>query len=219
MEYRGFTIKIHYDNDAQSPREEFDNLGTMYTSHRRYQPEEDFNKHFDEEEVFDGQFGIFNKTFLRDYIALPIYLYDHSGQTVNTTGFSCRWDTSRFGIIAVSIADAKKEYGWKVITSKRRQKIESYLDGEIETYDDYLRGSVYGFSIEDEEENEVENVWGFYGDNSISDMEEECKATIDYILNKRLADKLKAKMDKIKKYGRQLFLPFTEFLEFDIELV
>ncbi len=214
IEYRGFTINIQYDEDARSPREEFDNLGTLYTGHRNYRPEEDFNKNFDKEEVFDGKFGVFKKSFLKDYIALPVYLYDHSGQSVNTTGFSCKWDSGCFGIIAVSIDDVKKEYGWKIITSSRRKKIESYLNGEIETYDDYLQGNVYGFTIEDEVGNEIDSCWGYYGYDNIDYIEKECKETIDCALKQRRLANIQAKIDEIRRYGKQLLIPFFEFPEF-----
>jgi hypothetical protein len=55
-----------------------------------------------------------------------------------------------------------------------------YLEGEIETYDDYLRGNVYGYILEElvedgdpEDKNdweEIESCWGFYGDNYKEDM-------------------------------------------------
>lgn len=164
IEHRGFTINIHYDTHAESPRTEFENLGTLYTAHRNYQTEEDFDSHFDMDEVCPGKLGEFSDDFLREYIALPVYMYDHSGQTVSTTPFSCHWDSGFFGIIAVSIDKVRKEYRWKSITPKRRKQIETYLKNEIKTYDDYLTGCVYGFTVEDKEGNEVDSCWGFYGE-------------------------------------------------------
>ena len=37
----GYRINIYYDEDARSPREAYDNLGTLYTAHRRYRPEKE----------------------------------------------------------------------------------------------------------------------------------------------------------------------------------
>ena len=34
IEYNGHHINIYYDDDARSPREAYDNLGTLYTAHR-----------------------------------------------------------------------------------------------------------------------------------------------------------------------------------------
>ena len=47
IKYNGYRINIYYDDDARSPREAYDNLGTLYTAHRRYRPEKEFDDHFD----------------------------------------------------------------------------------------------------------------------------------------------------------------------------
>lgn len=43
IKYNGYRINIYYDDDARSPREAYDNLGTLYTAHRRYRPEKEFD--------------------------------------------------------------------------------------------------------------------------------------------------------------------------------
>lgn len=181
QEYNGYNINIYYDPDPSHPRKEFENIGTLYTLHRNMQPEEDFGKHFEFEEVFANDSYDFTDEFEKNYIAHRVYMYDHSGQTVSTSPFSCRWDSGLLGIIAVSIEDVKKEYNWKNITKKRRDKIEEYLQGEVETYDDYLTGSVYGFTITDDKDNEIHSCWGYYGNDSIEEIKKECKAIIDNI--------------------------------------
>ena len=57
----------------------------------------------------------------------------------------------------------------------RKRAIE-VMEGEVEVYDQYLRGEVYGYTLLKEEDGEwieQESVWGFYGDdvmeNGISD--------------------------------------------------
>ena len=45
IKYNGYRINIYYDDDARSPREAYDNLGTLYTAHRRYRPEKEFDDH------------------------------------------------------------------------------------------------------------------------------------------------------------------------------
>ena len=100
IKYNGYRINIYYDDDARSPREAYDNLGTLYTAHRRYRPEKEFDDHFDIDKVFEGHIGNFRESFLKEYIALPVYLYDHGGITISTSPFSCPWDSGFFGIIA-----------------------------------------------------------------------------------------------------------------------
>jgi hypothetical protein len=89
----------------------------------------------------------------------------------------------------------------------------------VKTLDDYYTGSVYGFTIEDENGNETDSCWGYYGDDSIEEIEKECRSTVDWTLKEIEEDKIKAKIEEIKKYGKQLFLPFFEFPEFISESV
>ena len=179
--YNGHHINICYDDDAGNPRKMFDNLGTLYTAHRRYRPEKEFDEHFDIDKVFDGRIGNFRGSFLKEYIALPVYLYEHSGTTVSTSPFSCPWDSGFFGIIAVPLDKVRREYGWKSITAERRKRIEEYLQGEIKTLDDYYTGEVFGYRItpEDDDSNELDSCWGFYGTDSLKEMEAECRHIID----------------------------------------
>lgn len=210
--YQGYHINIYYDPDPENPRE-WDNLGTFYTTHRRYQPEKNFKKHFDIGEVCqDGRPGTFRESFLQKYIAQNIYMLDHSGQTVSTASFNDPWDSGWFGMVAVSIEKVKKEYGWKILTPKRRRLIEKYLTGEVETYDNYLRGEVYGYEItpENDKNNILDSCWGYFGDEDLEYLEKECKSIIDGYIFRAKQDKLKELAEKLRKYGRQLWLPFPD---------
>lgn len=191
--YRGYNINVYYDEDADSPRD-WDNLGTIYTAHRRYQPEKDFDSNFDINEVFDHKLGKFKESFLKDYVALNIYLYDHSGQAVSTTPFGDPWDSGWFGIIAVSVEEVKKQQNWKLLTKERREQVESWLQGEIDVLNQYYHGDVYWYNIsidEDElDEDEtleeiIDSCGGFYGQEGIEELVSEAKAEIDYSLEKQ----------------------------------
>lgn len=176
-------LSIKQDIYSQSPRD-WDNLGTISYNHSRYNlgdekisdpidwlagmldfSEERVERIADrlESDYYSNRvLEDLEAEFFRKYIALPVYLYDHSGITINTTGFSCSWDSGKVGYIWVSKEDIKKEYGWIRITKQREEKIKTYLEGEIETFDQYLTGDVYGFEFEDDEGNE-DGCWGFYG--------------------------------------------------------
>jgi hypothetical protein len=43
------------------------------------------------------------------------------------------------------------------------------LIGEVKTYDDYLTGNVYGYKVIDEQGNEEDSCWGYYGEDSIKE--------------------------------------------------
>jgi len=174
--FGNYRIRVMADDQPESPRE-WDNLGTMVCWHGRYNLG-DVNgaREYESPEAALKEIG--------DAIILPLYLYDHSGITMNTTGFSCPWDSGQVGFIYVTLDKVRKEYGWKKITKKRREQIEKYLTGEVETYDTYLRGDVYGFNItrndEDGEEVDIDSCWGFYGYDDPYMTEEVIKGAIRY---------------------------------------
>src|SRR5690606_13075957 len=95
-------------------------------------------------------------------IILPLYLYDHSGITMSTTPFSCPWDSGQVGYIFVAKKKARAEYGWSRLTRARDVKVEKCLIGEVQVYDQYLQGGVWGYqALQDDEV--VDSCWGFYG--------------------------------------------------------
>ena len=157
MNSKLFTIK-HDDSPDIHPRTDCENLGTMACWHKRYtlgdiQPKEDSN---------DWVF----KNVPKGSIVLPVYMYDHSGLTINTTGFSqvdsARWDWGQLGIIFCTPDRIKKEYSIKRITKATREKVRKVLIQEIETYDKHLRGAVWGYVYEGPEG--YDSCWGFIGD-------------------------------------------------------
>ena len=161
-------LRMIHDDSPESPRE-WDNLGTMYCEHRRYRLGDDKAEDIRVECERTGDIFLPKK----GYTILPLYLYDHGGITMSTGAFSCPWDSGQVGYIYVSDERVRKEYGWKNITKKRREQIRNYLRGEVETYDQYLTGDVYGFEYQEvlvypdgrEEVIDEDSCWGFYGDD------------------------------------------------------
>lgn len=97
------------------------------------------------------------------FIILPLYLYDHSGITMNTTGFSCPWDSGQVGWIYVAHDRLMQEFGIKEITPETIAKAETILRAEVEEYDHYIRGDCYGFRLY-ENGQEIDSCYGFIGD-------------------------------------------------------
>jgi hypothetical protein len=99
------------------------------------------------------------------YIILPIYMYNHSGIALNTTGFSCPWDSGQAGWIYVAKKDACKEFGRQRMSVKLQEKVEAYLRGEVETLSSYINGECYGYKIiSDTEEDHNTGYLGYYED-------------------------------------------------------
>lgn len=140
-----YEIRIFQDDCAESPRE-WCNLGNMVCFHKRYDIGDYHNychDHYDSWEEMEEAIEKSKNTC----VILPLYLYDHGGLTISTTKFSCQWDSGRIGLIYATKEDVYKEYGVKRITKDIEEKVINVLQGEVETYDQYLRGDVYRYEI------------------------------------------------------------------------
>lgn len=168
----GHTIKIYYDEDAESPRD-YHNLGTLICDHSRYT--------LGDKHSFGG-----GREFLLDLLGLdedceldvdqlleraqkyavilPVYLYDHSGLVMNTTGFHCPWDSGQIGFIHATLKAVRTEYSVQRVSAKLRKNVSKALAQEVVIYSDYIGGNAYGYVVEREDE-EVESCWGFIGDH------------------------------------------------------
>jgi len=162
IEYKGYDIEIEQDDDVESPRE-WDNLGTMTCFHRRYALG-DKNNYITGKPYYATPAELKKYVENDKHIFLPLYLYDHGSITMNTTGFSCPWDSGQVGLIYVSKEDVRKEYGKQRVSKMLRAFVEGRLIGEVETYDQYLRGDVWGYTITEQGGDEfADSCWGFYG--------------------------------------------------------
>ncbi len=151
--HAGLTVEIHRDIDPINPRKEFDHLTTIGSWHRKY----DLGNRLD--------FGMTEET-LREYhpdimAVLPLYMYDHSGITISTEEFSCKWDSGQVGWVWITRENAEKMgcEDWS------EDKLLDAIRGEVTEFDSYLTGQVYGFKILRGEE-ELDSCWGFIGDMS-----------------------------------------------------
>lgn len=160
----GRKLQIVVDRCPDSPRN-WDNLGTIVGFHKRYKIGDD--NHGYKSSDYDSWDEIESAIIKNEkpVVVLPVYMYDHSGQTISTSPFSCRWDSGQVGFIYVSREKALSELGLKRITGKDKERIENILKGEIATYDQYIRGDVYGFEIVDKDGNVEDSCYGFYGSN------------------------------------------------------
>jgi hypothetical protein len=164
-----YELKIERDEDPMNPRTEWDNLGTMVCFHKRYDLGDKTDYRSKDYDSWDElKQGILENE--GEVVILPLYLYDHSGITISTSPFGCNFDSGRIGFIFVSNHKIKKE-------GIDETKVIEYLESEVKTYDKYLTGEVYRYSIYEietcslghEHRNFVEGCGGYYG-------EDECRS-------------------------------------------
>jgi hypothetical protein len=123
-------------------------------------------------------------------VGVPVWAYVHGSATISTGSllpdgtrlrenpYHCRWDSGRSGYAYMTAKDALEEWGNKRLSKQQRDKAHHYIDGVVEEFAMYLRGEVYGFTIDrierDESGEEIGRVqldacWGFYGEEHVLD--------------------------------------------------
>jgi len=166
-------LKIYNDDDPQNPRTEWDNFGHMIAFHRRYTLGDE--GHGIDIDDFDG-WDALKKYLIKEKeaaIIVPLYLFDHSGITINTTGFSCPWDSGQVGFTYVTRQEILDNWQEKRLTKDLKEKARSLLVAEVQNFDDYLTGNCYGYVLEDENGNEIWSCWGYSGDSAINQIKSE----------------------------------------------
>jgi hypothetical protein len=181
VEHLGLTVKVFPDDtgSANDPRD-WSQLGIMFCWHPNYTLGD---------EQFSGPEDVGGARSMQDVarylfrergalVALPLYLYDHSGITIRAGEPIYRnsrkdeaarssgrfaldgagWDTSMVGYIFTT-AEKIAEIG----TPKDR--IIEALRAEVDEYDDFLTGNVYGYVVEDRDGNHLDSCWGFFPDH------------------------------------------------------
>jgi hypothetical protein len=202
-----YLLTVERDDYAEDPRY-WDNLCTMVCWHSRYSLGDKHGFHSVLEFMLDLYREVVGESWFKKhenddwqdvYKALQdtdlvlikaINLYDHSGITISTSDgypYNDRWDSSVVGFIYISkktlldngVVSLPNEEKWKEVA-------DTYIEDEMQTYDQYLRGECYRFTLEEKVHyrnettcphcgevikvdeydtyEEVDSCCGFYGD-------------------------------------------------------
>ena len=180
--YRGLKIEIIPDDGhGCHPRQDCDNFTTMVCFHRRYDlgdkheyTPESLREYFRDE---------------KELVAIPLYLYDHSGISISCRSFIGRaqhaeWDSGQVGFIYMTKKSVLENWPnckqWRV-------KAQKVMEQDVKVYDDYLRGNVYGYRILNAGGEELDSCWGYIGDHD-GYILKEAKSIVDYMTNKGSTD-------------------------------
>lgn len=150
-------VKILHDPDPQDPREW--NEGSVMTCFHRSYSLGDKHDFCDPEELAEYLESS------EDVYRLPLYFYNHSGITISTKPSGDRWDSGEVGRIYITKANAVNIWGLNPDADDFEAAIINNLESEVKTYNQYITGDVYGFTITDPDGEEVDSCWGFYGDD------------------------------------------------------
>ena len=196
-----YTLEVIQDELPYDPRN-WSNLCTMVCWHSRYKLGDDHSfessdefmqhlyldvtgKHWCDDHESDDWQDVYKELKKSNLVLIKaINMYDHSGITVSTSNcypYNDYWDSGIVGFIYVTKKTIFKEC-WGITEENWKDRANKYLEAEVEEYDQYLRGDVYGYTLtkktiyqekcphcgevirEYEDEEEVDSCWGFYGD-------------------------------------------------------
>ncbi len=177
VEENNIRLTVYHDDSAESPRS-WDNLSKMVCFHGKYNLGD---SHDYKQDNYSSWEELKKDIEDREDVAiiLPLYLYDHSGITISTSSFSCRWDSGQIGWVFITKKAARENFNIQRIGKKIREKLEKNILAEVEEYDQYLQGNIYGYLLEElkkttclypdcKEEHEdtwkdIDSCWGFMG--------------------------------------------------------
>lgn len=92
-------------------------------------------------------------------IAIPLSLYDHSGITIYHGGPRYQWDSGCVGIHYMTRKTLDSVFGGD------EERARACMEAELKTYDQFLRGNVWYFTVGDRTGKTNECVGGFIGDD------------------------------------------------------
>jgi hypothetical protein len=192
-DYKGYHIEIKYDESPFNPREMNDGyVGKMLFFHTRYILG-------DEHHLRSKDFS--NWTEIEEYIEkeldgvaiLPVRMYDHSGISISLSSqypYNDYWDSGQIGFIYTTRKIMKEQLGIKYLSKNNLKKIYQNYEYEIDEYNAYLNGEVYGYLVHPIEEDEdyhpatcLDSCWGYFGDEGFKYAKQSAKEHIDWLIN------------------------------------
>lgn len=167
-------LKIYHDDNAESPREEWDHPDIMACFHKRYNLGDPEKRHGYNSDHYDSweEMAEAIEENEKPLIIQPLYLYDHGGLTISTGGFSCPWDSGQIGFIWITEESLSVTHG-SDSQYREPEYLKKIIEASVDEYDKYLRGDIYGFQLIQRKtcdlghthEDIIDSCWGFYGDN------------------------------------------------------
>jgi hypothetical protein len=183
---KGFSVKAvaeylklasQYENVSFDLKDEFNRLDNIHDDRELTEEEEDRFEELDDLIGLREDYG--------QYTIFPVFAYIHSGVALSlsnsTYPFTDRFDTSCAGFILV------EDHSDQTDTSAFQQAKSAISEWNI-----ILRGEVYRYEIIDPDGEEIDSLWGLFGEDHLK---EEYQSMIDL----DISGKRKKHFDQLKK--------------------
>ncbi len=186
IDYKGMSVKIYYDEDAESPASWESEDVFLCSDYRELNVGSKILSPDDCREAISA-----GRSFANGYHVFPVRIYEHGGIVLSLG--TCRgWDYSNgWAFICV-----KRMRGW----SWRKSAAVARAYGLLQEWNEYLSGEVYGFQAEDENGRVIDSCWGYHGDPVVEDAISEGKRAIDAEIEARLRRHLARRKTEIRNH-------------------
>jgi hypothetical protein len=219
--YRGYNISIYQDEMAEHPRQ-FDNLGTMIC----YKPHADLSDHEKSncEDIKDVVYQLLPEEHIMPWIhgkgetiedtyELSHYeVMDRINEELETLLSFLRhshileefvirtYNGAKIeGVIYATHEDVKKWFLLSSLNERDIEKATKVLKAEIDEYEAYCNGEVYGYQITKKGDEEVlDSCWGFYGYWDENRIVQTAKGAVDCFIESAI----ERHIQKLKSYIR-----------------
>jgi hypothetical protein len=155
FEHNGYKVTIQPDEDVTSPGEDQDQHAFIVTTRNRYFVVEGPNG--ETADTIGENLEEWEKTHNVYKLNALIHSDVHLSIVSDLKEYYMGLDSGQIGFVLITKDESEIPHPFK------------YAEGMVETWNQYLSGDVYGYVIEDGDENHIDSCWGFYGF-------EECKA-------------------------------------------
>lgn len=208
-----YRYTIYWDEDSENPRSDDTNIFEIFVPKAGRDPRNPMTE-FNDVDSFKYEKATDTKTLkealdnLRELpnvaVARAIYMYDHSGVSLNFDAPVDRWDSSFCGFAVVTRANYRKTHEDKYIEAYKEDLFEEMAE-ELKVLSGYISGEVYLFSIEKKvlcdhgihEWETVESIGGYY---DIDRAREDAEGLIEYLQK----EDLKVSQEELKVSQEEL---------------
>jgi len=182
IDYKGMSIKIYFDESAESPASWGNPDAFLCSDYRDLRVNSESISASDCRDAIEA-----GRWSLNGFHIFPVCIYDHSGIALSL-GVAHGWDFSN---------------GWAFACVKHDDvsRAKQIAEGVLDEWNMYLSGDVYGFVAENEAGEMIESCWGFYGGSGIKDAISEAKSAINCELEERLKRHLAKRKAEIRSHA------------------